>query len=233
MDNSLSRALGSRALITHTHASRPARTLDDDGDVPGRRTAVHGRGAKAECPAGPCRWFRPAAPGAGAAAACCTYTVACHHRCCRSPPSPSVTAAAAAPVGGEPEPRDGLRATQFNVIARREAIAHRGKRRAPYEKKKKSSSDNMAIRPVTMARYTVPVPLRAANSGNAAITILGGARLSSPSCRFQVASSGHSPDFAHSKAKRQQVEQGLPAASLRVQLHIEEHLPAKRASSCD
>ena len=137
MDNSLSRALGSRALITHTHASRPARTLDDDGDVPGRRTAVHGRGAKAECPAGPCRWFRPAAPGAGAAAACCTYTVACHHRCCRSPPSPSVTAAAAAPVGGEPEPRDGLRATQFNVIARREAIAHRGKRRAPYEKKKK------------------------------------------------------------------------------------------------
>jgi len=143
LDNSLSRALGSRALITHTHASRPARTLDDDGDVPGRRTAVHGRGAKAECPAGPCRWFRPAAPGAGAAAACCTYTVACHHRCCRSPPSPSVTAAAAAPVGGEPEPRDGLRATQFNVIARREAIAHRGKRRAPYEKKKKNRAQTI------------------------------------------------------------------------------------------
>lgn len=57
--------------------------------------------------------------GAGAAAACCRYTVACHHCCYGSPPSPSVTAAAAAPVGGEPEPRDGLRATQFNVIARR------------------------------------------------------------------------------------------------------------------
>ncbi|KAK4091082.1 hypothetical protein Purlil1_4662 [Purpureocillium lilacinum] len=85
----------------------PARTLDDgddddDDDVPGRPTAVAAGEPRPNV-------RRGRAGGFGLL----------RRRWCRCRLLPSVTAAAAAPVGGEPEPRDGLRATQFNVIARR------------------------------------------------------------------------------------------------------------------